>query len=85
MNVPSDIDDCASNPCQNGGTCKDHVGYFSCDCVAGYKDGFCETSKSSFTSSKVSMASLDNFRKYSVQGVYENYGYMGISLQINNM
>ena len=25
MNCQTDIDDCGSNPCQNGGTCEDKV------------------------------------------------------------
>ena len=41
----SDIDECASNPCQNGGTCKDAVNEFSCACLAGTTGRFCETSK----------------------------------------
>ena len=39
----SDIDECASAPCQNGGTCNDLVNGFSCDCDAGYTDIICST------------------------------------------
>ena len=27
-----DIDDCASSPCQNGGTCTDGINSFTCNC-----------------------------------------------------
>ena len=30
--VLSDIDECASDPCQNGATCIDKVNEFTCDC-----------------------------------------------------
>ena len=32
----SDIDDCADQPCQNGGNCSGAVNDYSCKCVAGY-------------------------------------------------
>ena len=34
--VCSDINECASSPCQNGGVCRDEVNGFTCDCAAGY-------------------------------------------------
>jgi len=37
----SDIDDCAEQPCQNGGNCTDEVNDFHCDCVAGYTGKNC--------------------------------------------
>ena len=40
-----DIDECASNPCQNLGTCTDGVNQYVCGCVAGYTGANCETSK----------------------------------------
>ena len=38
-----DIDECASHPCQNEGTCNDAVNEYSCTCKAGYTDANCET------------------------------------------
>ena len=42
----SDINDCASSPCQNNGTCHDMVNDFNCSCVAGFTDKMCQTSES---------------------------------------
>uniref|UniRef100_A0A672YGL2 Sushi, nidogen and EGF-like domains 1 n=1 Tax=Sphaeramia orbicularis TaxID=375764 RepID=A0A672YGL2_9TELE len=38
-----DVDECASYPCQNGGTCKDQINSFICQCPAGYTGIQCET------------------------------------------
>ena len=43
MNL-ADIDECASSPCQNGGTCTDLVNDFACTCAPGYTGTVCETS-----------------------------------------
>merc|ERR1711935_514180 len=37
-----DADECASNPCQNGATCTDHVNSFSCSCLPGFTGEKCE-------------------------------------------
>ena len=39
----SDIDECASSPCQNGGTCIDAVNSYTCNCDLGYSGDYCET------------------------------------------
>ncbi|XP_035685325.1 uncharacterized protein LOC118421892 [Branchiostoma floridae] len=36
-------DECASDPCNNGGTCTDGVNGYTCDCAAGYEGDNCET------------------------------------------
>ena len=40
-----DIDECASNPCQNGGTCNDGVNSYTCDCIPGFAGDNCEIGK----------------------------------------
>lgn len=40
--IISAIDDCASNPCNNGGTCTDLKDDVKCDCAGGYSGKFCE-------------------------------------------
>ena len=42
LNV-SDINECRSAPCQNGGTCRDLVNAYRCDCRPGYTGGNCQT------------------------------------------
>jgi len=42
----ADIDECDSNPCQNGATCNDLVGEYRCDCVNGTTGVQCETGRS---------------------------------------
>ena len=38
----SDIDECASNTCDNGGTCVDLVNGHRCQCVDGYTGEQCK-------------------------------------------
>ena len=40
--IISAIDECASNPCDNGGTCTDLKDDVKCDCMGGYSGKFCE-------------------------------------------
>ena len=48
-NCDIDVDECASNPCQNGATCSESVieesvaiHAYQCTCVAGFANGVCE-------------------------------------------
>ena len=43
-----DIDECASAPCQNGGTCTDVENGYTCGCAAGYIGDNCETGMSTY-------------------------------------
>lgn len=43
--LASEIDECASNPCQNNGTCTDLLHEFYCNCSAGFKGSNCEIGK----------------------------------------
>jgi len=45
-----EILECGSNPCVNGATCVDNVGYFYCTCVPGYTDTTCATGSVFFRS-----------------------------------
>jgi len=46
-----DIDECGSNPCENGATCIDAVDSYTCSCVAGYTGTHCETGNSTIPTS----------------------------------
>ena len=37
------VDDCASDPCENGAVCNDQVNAYNCTCAAGYEGPRCET------------------------------------------
>uniref|UniRef100_A0A081DUB0 coagulation factor Xa n=1 Tax=Echis coloratus TaxID=64175 RepID=A0A081DUB0_ECHCO len=41
-NIYVDGDQCLSNPCHYGGTCKDGIGSYTCTCLAGYQGKKCE-------------------------------------------
>ncbi|XP_069550455.1 coagulation factor IXa [Brachyistius frenatus] len=40
--VYMDGNQCQSSPCLNQGSCKDHIGYYSCNCVSGFTGTNCE-------------------------------------------
>ncbi|XP_072028805.1 uncharacterized protein [Amphiura filiformis] len=40
--LPPDINECASSPCLNGGTCRDGVNQYTCICLLGYTGLRCE-------------------------------------------
>jgi len=41
-NCQTDINECASNPCHNGGACSDHVNSYTCTCSQEYFGANCE-------------------------------------------
>jgi len=41
----TDIDECASSPCQNGASCNNEQNRFTCTCAAGYTGTTCSEGK----------------------------------------
>ena len=37
-----DINECVSNPCENGGACNDELNAYTCTCIAGYTGPECQ-------------------------------------------
>ena len=42
-NCELELDECSAAPCQNGATCRDLVGEFSCLCLSGWVGNTCQT------------------------------------------
>ena len=67
--LKTDIDDCASHPCTNNGTCTDRVNGFNCSCTPGFNGTQCETGNRCHSKSKrdrpnVGMRALTIFHSF---------------------
>ena len=51
--LTADIDDCAVQPCHNGGACIDAVNDYTCVCVDGYTGKNCSVGKNSVSFSRL--------------------------------
>ena len=73
-----DIDECASNPCQNGGTCADDVNRYDCTCEAGYTGADCETSRPTYNDNDndnelfIQTKSNEKHHKGNINNTYKN-------------
>ena len=69
-----DINECASNPCQNGATCRDKINAYSCECASGFEGTNCEISTLDIYGSQTSNNAY-NVSLYGCGYVYE-YEYI---------
>ena len=42
------VDECASTPCVNGGSCVDGINQYTCTCASGWEGILCDVGKSGF-------------------------------------
>ena len=40
--LPTDVDECAQSPCQNGGTCSNEQGGYTCHCTQAFTGKHCD-------------------------------------------
>ncbi|XP_076839320.1 protein Z, vitamin K-dependent plasma glycoprotein b [Brachyhypopomus gauderio] len=73
-----DGDQCKSNPCQNGGTCKDTIGGYSCTCTKMFTGGDCDKDVSECPSE--GPLACEHFCK-PMQGTFRCFCARGYSLQ----
>ena len=62
--IVSDIDECSSNPCENGGSCNDGINEYNCQCVPGYTDANCETGTMSYFSLFIKTSIVSSCRAF---------------------
>ena len=75
----SDINECASDPCDNGGTCYDLVNGYQCQCVDGYNGEQCKTGE--FSKCTILSQSIYNSMYALFNVVYTNQVSLFITLK----
>ena len=49
VNCETDINECTSNPCQNGAQCRDLLNRYECQCLPGWEGVNCDVGKTIIT------------------------------------
>ncbi|XP_072017425.1 uncharacterized protein [Amphiura filiformis] len=78
----TDEDECASNPCYNGGTCTDGVNSYTCHCLAGYEGINCHIDEDECASNPCYNGGtcMDGVNSYTCQCMS---GYAGFNCDIS--
>lgn len=71
----TDINDCLGNQCQNGATCIDLIGAYSCQCSAGFEGDLCENGKFLFFCVCRELGSVYELLQYS-EGCQDSEQYL---------
>ncbi len=61
-NLSPEVNECRSNPCQNGGTCTDQIGGYHCTCSAGSTGTECQMGEFCVVDSNVHSAVTSAFK-----------------------
>jgi len=86
VNCATDIDECASSPCQNGATCKESVNFYKCTCAPGYRDlpvGTCKAELDECASDPCQHAGSCVDKVAAYQCFCADNGYEGVNCAIN--
>ena len=83
VNCETDIDECASDPCQNNATCIDKINEFTCICQAGFTGRQCQTDIDDCESDPCGNGGqcIDGINEYSCNCT--DTGFEGAQCQIN--
>ena len=82
-NCEVNVDDCATKPCQNGGTCYDLVNYYKCHCLEGFGGWDCEVKVDDCTTKPCQNGgTCDDFRRLQYK-CYCRPGFVGRNCEQN--
>ena len=68
-----DIDECASDPCFNGGQCTDGINTFTCMCEPGFEGFVCENSEFDVIPILVTCSNLSLIISFPIKDPSSNY------------
>ena len=81
----ADIDECASEPCKNDGTCTDKYLSFECECIPGYIGPTCKTGKRKYCAHKRIIQTLPTEWELDLCVIEKTFEIDGIQEYIENL
>ena len=83
-NCEENVDECMSNPCQNGGHCRDRNNGYTCTCQPGYLGDHCEVDVAVCETGKLTNDDFNKFKKKNRKKIFfimpgNIYRYMQIT------